>query len=497
MLLLSLTFFTSLNASTCTAFTNANLRYNTPFVFSSSMSTTTCNGFNGYSYNFNGAMGTFSNVVSAGNGYACTVTMTPTCTCPSGQAPDSVTGVCPAVTCPVGQSLQNGICQACPVSSNEIEVTGVSSTQCTGNNVTLDNGLNVITASTMGWDHCMQKCYLYETNYKSCAEIYPIKKALTCDTSKNDVHYSCTDDTLTGSSTITGSDTRGTYDYSCEPKVDPCYKVEQNIQSSCQSPNTITGECVSNPVTFVITSNTLKCVSPKASLSPCQALHQSLASTCTAPNYIVGTCSDDGTNILTSQANLYKCTTKGGGTAPTTTTITDSTGQTTTTTSGGVDSESTAGATSAINSVNDALNQMSLGMVDGINGVSDALSSSNSKLDSINSNSAEIASNTKNIADSLSSPAPASHTFDDGTSDLSGIQGTLTNSLGVTGNQGDILGLNDVGQYQLQQYSFSIWNHKFVIFDPSMMDSVPVNDIRNLFLMVAAIAGFLTIFRSI
>ena len=122
MLLLPLISFSSLYATTCTAFTtagiNAGLKYSTPFVFSYSQSLTSCNSFNGYSYIYNGAFGIFGNVSyvpSSGQSLSqCIVTMTPTCTCPSGQVNDNTGSCVPVATC-VAPLILNSNTNTCDI----------------------------------------------------------------------------------------------------------------------------------------------------------------------------------------------------------------------------------------------------------------------------------------------------------------------------------------------------------------------------------------------
>jgi hypothetical protein len=54
-----------------------------------------------------------------------------------------------------------------------------------------------------------------------------------------------------------------------------------------------------------------------------------------------------------------------------------------------------------------------------------------------------------------------------------------------------------VGSSGLQTISFSFYGRNMTIFTPSMLDGFPIFEIRALFLFFFAIAGFITVFRTV
>ena len=50
---------------------------------------------------------------------------------------------------------------------------------------------------------------------------------------------------------------------------------------------------------------------------------------------------------------------------------------------------------------------------------------------------------------------------------------------------------------QIQTYSFNMMGKNIVIFEPSMLNGLPIQDIKNLIVFLFALAGFITVFRTI
>ncbi len=61
----------------------------------------------------------------------------------------------------------------------------------------------------------------------------------------------------------------------------------------------------------------------------------------------------------------------------------------------------------------------------------------------------------------------------------------------------DPLGLNALGGGSIPSYGFTLYGRHFVVFDQSMLDNLPLDAIRNLFLFVAAIAAFITVISGV
>ena len=404
-------------------------------------------------------------------------TFTPVPSCPSGTILDANTSTC--------------IAHCTPQSS--YPVSGLSPSECTGGgNIIIDNGFNISSVTNVTYQQCDKTCYALEPYPKDCAFIYSYKKPYqTCDINKNDFHYSCSDSVVNGK-------TVGTYDMSCEPKTDPCIEITRVFDNNCEPPKIISGSCVSNLSNYTVKSNTLQCTTPAPTTHPCEAYHAQIVASCQSPSYVVGTCADDGTNITTPISDLYRCYTPLDGN--------NSGGS-----SGGTaDSTGTSGVTSALDNMNKSLSDAAKATNDATNNINDSLSSTNSKLDSLGSGLNSLNSNIgtgngllqrmlsdlDNIVNNAGSGTdPFNHDLTDGSENFGTYQTTITNQLGVT-QQSNILGLSNQS-YQLQTYSFSLLGHTFIIFEPSMLNSIPIGDIRNIFLMIAAIGGFITVFRTV
>jgi hypothetical protein len=115
-------------------------------------------------------------------------------------------------------------------------------------------------------------------------------------------------------------------------------------------------------------------------------------------------------------------------------------------------------------------------------------------------NTAATAANTFDTAQKLGEglfgddPTP-SEGYSTGEEDFGEYQDTITNSFSIT-QESDALGLSSQS-YSLPTFSFSILGSTFVIFEPSMMNGLPIAEIRSLILFVFALLGFLTVIRTI
>ena len=61
----------------------------------------------------------------------------------------------------------------------------------------------------------------------------------------------------------------------------------------------------------------------------------------------------------------------------------------------------------------------------------------------------------------------------------------------------DPLGLNNVASNTIDTYSFTIDGHTFVLFDQALLNSLPLEMIRNMMLFIFAVLGFITVFKGV
>jgi hypothetical protein len=61
----------------------------------------------------------------------------------------------------------------------------------------------------------------------------------------------------------------------------------------------------------------------------------------------------------------------------------------------------------------------------------------------------------------------------------------------------DPLGLNNVASNTIDTYSFTILGHTFVLFDQALLNSLPLEMIRNMMLFIFAVLGFIAVFKGV
>ena len=86
----------------------------------------------------------------------------------------------------------------------------------------------------------------------------------------------------------------------------------------------------------------------------------------------------------------------------------------------------------------------------------------------------------------------------DGLSDsvLSGYESNITSNFDIL-EESNIFGLSNIASSDLPTFSFSFYGATVTIFEPSMLNNLPIDSVRSLLLLFAALVGFAHTFRSI
>jgi len=85
---------------------------------------------------------------------------------------------------------------------------------------------------------------------------------------------------------------------------------------------------------------------------------------------------------------------------------------------------------------------------------------------------------------------------DDGSSTFDDLETESKNAIGITYEE-DLFGLAQAGSSGLQTVSFSFYGNTMTIFEPSMLSSFPMVEIRAMFMFLFALAGFIVVFKTI
>ena len=130
------------------------------------------------------------------------------------------------------------------------------------------------------------------------------------------------------------------------------------------------------------------------------------------------------------------------------------------------------------------------------------LLSTNNKLNSVNAELDNITNNTNKINESIqdglfSDIDPFSDTeYLDGSETFGELQTEVSDSFGIT-NESNIFGLASISGGGLQSYTANLNGTTITFFEPSMLNGLPINEMRSLILFLFAIMGFAHTFRSV
>lgn len=108
----------------------------------------------------------------------------------------------------------------------------------------------------------------------------------------------------------------------------------------------------------------------------------------------------------------------------------------------------------------------------------------------------DIISKLDEIKTVLNSSEGGDHEFDDGTDGFGDLDAEIKGSY-----EGfiytDPLGLNAIGGGGVPTFAFTLYGRHYIVFDQAMLDNLPLELIRNLFLFIAAISAFLTVISGV
>ncbi|MFT7002818.1 MAG: hypothetical protein ACJAWW_000151 [Sulfurimonas sp.] len=148
-------------------------------------------------------------------------------------------------------------------------------------------------------------------------------------------------------------------------------------------------------------------------------------------------------------------------------------------------------------------------MNENLNDINTALKTANTYAKSTNSialknNTAlnKVVSNTKAINDNLTNALYGGNPFDgkdltdDGSSTFGDLQNQVSDSFSMT-TEYNLFGLENISASSLQTYSVTMYGQTATFFKPSMLDDLPIDEIRALILFFSALAGFATIIRTV
>lgn len=118
-------------------------------------------------------------------------------------------------------------------------------------------------------------------------------------------------------------------------------------------------------------------------------------------------------------------------------------------------------------------------------------------VNSIDKGNADIISKLDEIKTVLNSSEGGNHEFDDGTDGFGDLDAEIKGSY-----EGfiytDPLGLNAIGGAGgVPTFGFTLYGRHYIVFDQAMLDNLPLELIRNLFLFIAAISAFLTVISGV
>jgi len=133
-------------------------------------------------------------------------------------------------------------------------------------------------------------------------------------------------------------------------------------------------------------------------------------------------------------------------------------------------------------------------IADNTNAINNNIISGNNQLNNINTN-------LLNMTDLLNGDGNNNPFLDlnysDGSESFSSFQNTFSDNLGVT-YEVDLFGLSSiVSNSSFQPISVNIHGSEIDIISQSMINSIPIVEIRAMFLFMFAIAGFITVFRTV
>lgn len=118
-------------------------------------------------------------------------------------------------------------------------------------------------------------------------------------------------------------------------------------------------------------------------------------------------------------------------------------------------------------------------------------------LNDIKNNTSSTNSILDNISSFLSAGTNSNSALTDGSDTFSSLDGNLKGSYsGFV--YSDPLGLNALGGTGgIQSYGFTLYGRHFVVLDQSMIDQLPIEMIRGLFLFIAAVLGLMTVLSGV
>lgn len=157
--------------------------------------------------------------------------------------------------------------------------------------------------------------------------------------------------------------------------------------------------------------------------------------------------------------------------------------------------------TSKIASNQDMINDSLTNINNNIINQSDTLRAMNTNLNNVDKNIDNVNSNLLDMHSSLHESLFGDDPFsnvdftDDGSDTFGSLVSDAESSFSIT-TETNILGLSSISGGSLPTYSFNLYGKTITIFEPSMLSSLPIDQIRALLLFMFALLGFAQTFRS-
>jgi hypothetical protein len=150
---------------------------------------------------------------------------------------------------------------------------------------------------------------------------------------------------------------------------------------------------------------------------------------------------------------------------------------------------------SDISNKTDSLISNTDAMKSSLSTISSDLKSANNRLSSIDSSINSLENKVSSGLFSDSDPF-ANVEFTDGSEKFGEFENTLSSGFNVL-EFTDIFGFNSIPSSSLPTYQVTLFSRTITFFEPSMMDGLPLDEIRGLLMFFAALIGFITVFRTI
>jgi len=289
-----------------------------------------------------------------------------------------------------------------------------------------------------------------------------------------------------------------------------CEELSQEALNNCPSPKILTFDC--NEVNDCGTVNEESCTDP---LQTCDELRSQSEPYCLPPRVFVWECEDTptGANVTKDQCNDPESPDNNStdpddpespdNNSTTNDPLLDATNETNKNLNDILDSSNKIHSSlEDISNKSDSLVSNTDSMKSSLSTISNDLKTSNNKLSSIDSKLSAIDSSIKSqtdvISDGLFSDEDpfADVELTDGSDKFGEFQNTVSSNFGIL-NNGDIFGLASIPASSLPTYQVVLYNRTITIFEPSMMNGLPLAEIRALLMFFAALLGFIVVFKTI